>query len=123
MERCDFSSVMTIVRRFISDDYDTNQTALLEDVFSSLFTQTKETITFDMALVCRWFTGQAKISPKITQFYSRDGNREKLAADLENNVLLSMYDSSMAAQEVYRLLMQDDTISERVKRMLPALSL
>ena len=86
MERCDFSSVMTIVRRFISDDYDTNQTALLEDVFSSLFTQTKETITFDMALVCRWFTGQAKISPKITQFYSRDGNREKLAADLENNV-------------------------------------
>ncbi|MFR5243772.1 MAG: hypothetical protein ACLTFJ_02940 [Clostridium sp.] len=29
MERCDFSSVMTIVRRFISDDYDTNQTALL----------------------------------------------------------------------------------------------
>ena len=27
MERCDFSSVMTIVRRFISDDYDTNQTA------------------------------------------------------------------------------------------------
>ena len=43
MERCDFSSVMTIVRRFISDDYDTNQTALLEDVFSSLFTQTKET--------------------------------------------------------------------------------
>ena len=64
MERCDFSSVMTIVRRFISDDYDTNQTALLEDVFSSLFTQTKETITFDMALVCRWFTGQAKISPK-----------------------------------------------------------
>ena len=116
MERCDFSSVMTIVRRFISDDYDTNQTALLEDVFSSLFTQTKETITFDMVLVCRWFTGQAKISPKITQFYSRDGNREKLAADLENNVLLSMYDSSMAAQEVYRLLMQDDTISERVKK-------
>ena len=67
MERCDFSSVMTIVRRFISDDYDTNQTALLEDVFSSLFTQTKETITFDMALVCRWFTGQAKISPKNWQ--------------------------------------------------------
>lgn len=34
MERCDFSSVMTIVRRFISDDYDTNQTALLEDVLA-----------------------------------------------------------------------------------------
>ena len=49
MERCDFSSVMTIVRRFISDDYDTNQTALLEDVLA-LFTQTKETIT----LIWHW---------------------------------------------------------------------
>ena len=37
MERCDFSSVMTIVRRFISDDYNTNQTELLGDVFSSFF--------------------------------------------------------------------------------------
>ena len=107
MERCDFSSVMTIVGGDVKRVEDIKKylyagakTALLEDVFSSLFTQTKETITFDMALVCRWFTGQAKISPKITQFYSRDGNREKLAADLENNVLLSMYDSSMAAQEV-----------------------
>lgn len=116
MERCDFSSVMTIIRRFISDDYNTNQTVLLEDVFSSLFPQPKETIAFDMALVCRWFTGQAKISPKITQYYFRVGNREKLAEDLENNVLLSMYDSSIAAQEVYRLLMQDNTISERVKQ-------
>lgn len=39
MERCDFSSVMTIVRRFISDDYNTNQTELLGDVFSSFFNQ------------------------------------------------------------------------------------
>ena len=42
MERCDFSSVMTIVRRFISDDYDTNQTALLEDVKESNLLMMKE---------------------------------------------------------------------------------
>lgn len=116
MERCDFSSVMTIIRRFISDDYNTNQTELLEDVFSSFFNQPDDPGAFDMALVCRWFTGQAKISPKISQFYAKFGNRKKLAADLEDGVLPLMYDSAMAAQEVHRLLMQDDTISERVKK-------
>lgn len=115
MERCDFSSVMTILRRYISDDYNTNQSELLEDVFCSFFVDAGEPIAFDMALVCRWFTGQAKISPKISQYYAKFGNREKLANDLENCVLSVMYDSAMAAQEVYRLLMQDDTISEQAK--------
>lgn len=115
MERCDFSSVMTIIRRYISDDYNTNQSELLEDVFASFFFDAGEPIAFDMALVCRWFTGQAKISPKLTQYYAKFGNREKLAKDLENCVLSVMHDSAMATQEVYRLLMQDDTISERVK--------
>ena len=116
MERCDFSSVMTIVRRFISDDYNTNQTELLGDVFSSFFNRPDDPGAFDMALVCRWFTGQAKVSPKISQFYSKVGNREKLAEDLEDGILPLMYDSAMAAQELYRLLVQDDTISERVKK-------
>lgn len=116
MERYDSSSVMTIVRRFISDEYNTSQTELLEDVFSSFFDQLDDSVAFDMALICRWFTGQAKISPKISQFYSKVGNREKLAEDLEDGVLPLMYDSSMTTQELYRLLVQDDTISERVKK-------
>lgn len=115
MERCDFSSIMTILRRYISDDYNTNQSELLEDVFCSFFVDAGEPIAFDMALVCRWFTGQAKISPKISQYYAKFGNREKLINDLENCVLSVMYDSAMATQEVYRLLMQDDTISEQAK--------
>lgn len=115
MERCDFSSIMTILRRYISDDYNTNQSELLEDVFCSFFVDAGEPIAFDMALVCRWFTGQAKISPKISQYYSKFGNREKLVKDLENCVLSVMYDNAMATQEVYRLLMQDDTISEQAK--------
>lgn len=116
MERCDFSSIITTLRRYISDDYITNQTEFLEDVFQSCLENDSEPIVLDMGLVCRWFTGQARISPKISQYYAKVGNRAKLADDLENNVLRMMYDSSMAAQEVYRLLMQDDTISERVKK-------
>lgn len=116
MERCDFSSIITTLRRYISDDYITNQTEFLEDVFQSCLENDSEPIVLDMGLVCRWFTGQARISPKISQYYAKVGNRAKLAEDLENNVLRMMYDSSMATQEVYRLLMQDDTISERVKK-------
>ena len=30
-------------------------------------------------LVCRWMTGQAKISPKISAYYTKPSNQEKLA--------------------------------------------
>ena len=95
MERCDFSSIITTLRRYISDDYITNQTEFLEDVFQSCLENDSEPIVLDMGLVCRWFTGQARISPKISQYYAKVGNRAKLADDLENNVLRMMYDSSM----------------------------
>lgn len=115
MERCDFSSIMTTIRRYISEDYATSQSDLLEDIFHSYFYKNKAAVAFDMALVCRWFTGQAKVSPKISQYYAKDGKHEELVKDIGTNVLPVMYDSSMAVQELYRLLMQDDTISERVK--------
>lgn len=79
MERCDFSSIITTLRRYISDDYITNQTEFLEDVFQSCLENDSEPIVLDMGLVCRWFTGQARISPKISQYYAKVGNRAKLA--------------------------------------------
>ena len=36
--------------------------------------------SFDNGLVCRWMTGQAKISPKICTYYARPSKQEKLAA-------------------------------------------
>ena len=61
MERCDFSSVMTIVRRFISDDYDTNQTALLEDVKESNLLMMKEVADrFGAAKLGLVYTGAEK---------------------------------------------------------------
>ena len=35
--------------------------------------------SMDNGLVCRWMTGQAKISPKISAYYSKSSNQEKLA--------------------------------------------
>lgn len=60
MERCDFSSVMTIVRRFISDDYDTNQTALLEDVFSPCLPKQRKRLHLIWHLSAAGLSGRQK---------------------------------------------------------------
>ena len=36
--------------------------------------------SMDNGLVCRWMTGQAKISPKISAYYSKPSNQEKGAS-------------------------------------------
>ena len=45
-------------------------------------------------------------------------NRNRLAADMHRNVLSTMYDSVMAVQEVYNILVQDTTISDKAKERL-----
>ena len=39
--------------------------------------------SMDNGLVCRWMTGQAKISPKISAYYSKPSNQKKLAEPQE----------------------------------------
>ena len=43
--------------------------------------------SMDNGLVCRWMTGQAKISPKISAYYSKPSNQEKLAHTIHQNLL------------------------------------
>ena len=73
---------------------------------------------FDNGLVCRWFNGQAKISPRITRYYMDNHNRNRLAADMHRNVLPLMYDSTMAVQEIYNIRVQDTTISDKTLSLI-----
>ncbi len=119
MERCDFSSVISIIRNYISDDHNLNQIDLLYELFASfLKDETSKDFDFDNGLVCRWFHGQAKISPRISAYYMNNGNKKLLMMDIKKRVLPLMYDSAMAMQEVYELLIQDSTISDKVKNQL-----
>lgn len=77
--------------------------------------------SFDNGLVCRWMTGQAKISPKICTYYARPSKQEKLAETLQHNLIPLMTDCNKALQDVYLLFMQDATISEAKKKKLAAL--
>lgn len=75
----------------------------------------------DNGLVCRWMTGQAKISPKISAYYSKPSNQEKLAHTIHQNLLPLMSDCNMAIQDIYTLFIQDDSISDTKKKNLTPL--
>ncbi|MFQ9217224.1 MAG: tetratricopeptide repeat protein [Mediterraneibacter gnavus] len=74
--------------------------------------------SMDNGLVCRWMTGQAKISPKISAYYSKPSNQEKLAHTIHQNLLPLMSDCNMAMQDIYTLFIQDDSISDAKKKNL-----
>lgn len=119
MERCDFSSIITTVRKYIGDDRGMNQIDLLYELFEGfLEEESSQDFDFDNGLVCRWFNGQARISPRISGYYLHTDNRNRLADDIETNILPLMCDSAMAIQEIYKILIQDGTISGQKKEQL-----
>lgn len=119
MERCDFSSIITTVRKYIGDDRGMNQIDLLYELFEGfLEEESSQDFDFDNGLVCRWFNGQARISPRISGYHLHTDNRNRLADDIETNILPLMCDSAMAIQEIYKILIQDGTISDQKKEQL-----
>lgn len=118
MNRLDFSAIMAVIRYYISPDHGMNQGELLDELFYSLHAESKEPIIFDGASVNRWLKGTERVSPVISRYYLKRRNREKLTNDIEQYILPLMYDSSMAVQELYRLTVQDATISDRQKKKL-----
>ena len=119
MERCDFSSIITTVRKYIGDDRGMNHIDLLYELFEGfLEEESSQDFDFDNGLVCRWFNGQARISPRISGYYLHTDNRNRLADDIETNILPLMCDSAMAIQEIYKILIQDGTISDQKKEQL-----
>lgn len=119
MEYCDFSVVMSIIRKYVDEGRIMNQVDLLYQVFDSFLADNNaRDFVFDNGLVCRWFNGQAKVSPRISGFYIDKKNQKELVKDIELNVIPLLYDSGMATQEIHDVLIQDTTISEKVKKKL-----
>ncbi len=109
---------MAVIRYYISPDQGMNQGELLDELFYSLHAESKEPIIFDGASVNRWLKGTERVSPIISRYYLKKRNQEKLTNDIEQYILPLMYDSDMAVQELYRLTVQDATISDRQKKKL-----
>lgn len=122
MDRCDFSSIMTCLKNHISESNQMSQPEFLYEVFEDFMDSPEsKDFSFDNGLVCRWMTGQAKISPKISTYYAKPSKQEKLAETIHQNLLPLMTDCSKALQDVYTLFMQDTTVSEAKKNKLALL--
>ena len=119
MERCDVSSVLSILRRYIGEHRQLNQIDLLYELFASFLADEKsQDFDLDNGQVCRWLSGQARLSPRISGYYLQEENRGQLSEDIASNILPLLYDSAMAMQEIYYLVVQDSTISEQRKDQL-----
>ena len=119
MERCDFCSVMAIIRKYIGESYDISQTDLLYELYAAFANDEQNyEYVFDNGLVCRWFKGAAKISPQITRYYTDEHNKKRLSSDIEKKILPLMVDGEMAMQEIYDLIVFDTTISDGAKQRL-----
>lgn len=120
MERCDFVSVMAVIRSYVSEDWGLNQIDFLYLIFDSFVSsEAGMDFDFDNGLVCRWLKGSAKVSPKISGYYLTDKrHRIQMATDIYENLLPKMSDSAMAVEKIYGLIIGDDSISERMKSEL-----
>ena len=113
---------MTILRSYVRENNQLNQSEFLYEVFEDFMDSPEnKDFSFDNGLVCRWMTGQAKISPKISTYYAKPSKQEKLAETIQQNLLPLMTDCSKALQDVYTLFMQDPTISGAKKNKLALL--
>ena len=122
LDRCDFSSISTCLKNHISESNQMSQPDFLYELFEDFMNDpANEDFSMDNGLVCRWMTGQAKISPKISAYYYKPSNQKKLAETIHQNLLPLMPDCNMAIQDIYTLFMQDDTISDVKKKSLSSL--
>ena len=117
MERCDFCIAAKTILGFVADSKIINQLDFMYELFKD-FIESNEGADFDFdnGLVCRWLNGTAKISTRITGYYSENGNIEAMAIDIEENILPLLYDKYMATEELYHLFMNDITISAPLKK-------
>ena len=96
-----------------------SQPEFLYEIFSDFMdSQEIEDFSLDNGLVCRWMTGQAKISPKISSYYAKPSKQELLAATMDQNLMPLMADSRQAIQDVYTLFIQDDIRNEKDRAVI-----
>ena len=116
MNRCNFSSISTCLKNHISESNQMSQPDFLYELFEDFMDDpTNQDFSMDNGLVCRWMTGQAKISPKISAYYSKPSNQEKLAHTIHQNLLPLMSDCNMAIPQItnYAMFLTEQQEPER----------
>ncbi len=122
MNLCDFSAVVALIKKYITEDLLPNQVDLMYELFGDFMSDEENTdFDFDNGLVCRWIKGQARISPRICSYYRNNKAKNNLKTDIMERILPISYDSSMLTQELQNLVILDNGISEKQKKTLLSL--
>ncbi len=111
MQRCDFSTVIGIIREYISEGNRVSQPELICDLFYYFYDKNGD-FEFDNGQINRWLKGIAPVSPKISEFYQHQSAAENLASDIETFIFPILFDKNMATENIYALVMNDISISE-----------
>jgi len=116
LNRCDFSSISTCLKNHISESNQMSQPDFLYELFEDFMDDpANQDFSMDNGLVCRWMTGQAKISPKISAYYSKPSNQEKLAHTIHQNLLPLMNALFQLASAFYS---EADTYRTTVEKII-----
>ena len=103
MNRCDFSSISTCLKNHISESNQMSQPDFLYELFEDFMGDpTNQDFSMDNGLVCRWMTGQAKISPKISAYYSKPYCTLPLKEIEDTNALLQLASAFYSETDTYR---------------------
>ena len=103
MNRCDFSSISTCLKNHISESNQMSQPDFLYELFEDFMDDpANQDFSMDNGLVCRWLTGQAKISPKISAYYSKPYCTLPLKEIEDTNALLQLASAFYSEADTYR---------------------
>ena len=103
MNRCDFSSISTCLKNHSSESNQMSQPDFLYELFEDFMDDpANQDFSMDNGLVCRWMTGQAKISPKISAYYSKSYCTLPLKEIEDTNALLQLASAFYSEADTYR---------------------
>ena len=119
MERCDFSSVSSILLRHARQGAAYKQETYIENLFNSVINHTSlKKGKINKATVSKWLSGTLRVNSDITEYYQREKRRNDMMEDIENLILPRIADPGLLVQELYDLVFQDADISEETKNDL-----
>ena len=103
MNRCNSSSISTCLKNHISESNQMSQPDFLYELFEDFMDDpANQDFSMDNGLVCRWMTGQAKISPKISAYYSKPYCTLPLKEIEDTNALLQLASVFYSEADTYR---------------------
>lgn len=118
MNRVDFHTISAILFQHLKEA-DTSQIDYVYMIFAS-FSNDTEDFMYDNGLVCKWIKGQAKVSPRIVNYYVDDSHKEAMYQDIEKELFPYLSDYANAANDIKTLLISDTSISDFKKERLLA---